>query len=85
MLYDFDSQSDNDFMGKVDIPLEPTHETTEFLELNPRLFRLASGVARTEWRCWKRVPKMTYSIEWIDAPSTSRLEGVWRVRMLRTA
>ena len=22
---------------------------------------------------------------WIDAPSTSRLEGVWRVRMLRTA
>jgi len=85
MLYDFDSQSDNDFMGKVDIPLEPTHETTEFLELNPRLFRLASGVARTEWRCWKRVPKMTYSIEWIDAPSTSRLEGVWRVKVVKAS
>lgn len=32
----FPPRSDNDFMGKVDIPLEPTHETTEFLELNPR-------------------------------------------------
>lgn len=29
-------RSDNDFMGKVDIPLEPTHETTLDLELNPR-------------------------------------------------
>ena len=28
-------------------------------ETRGRLFRLASGVARTEWRCWKRVPKMS--------------------------
>lgn len=30
-------------------------------ETRGRLFRLASGVARTEWRCWKRVPKMSGS------------------------
>ena len=32
----FSPRSDNDFMGKVDIPLEPSHETTLDLELNPR-------------------------------------------------
>ena len=29
-----------------------------------RLFRLASGVQKTEWRCWKRVAKMLGSQAW---------------------
>ena len=38
--------------------LEATRETTAPLQMNRRLFRLASGVAKTEWRCWHRVAKM---------------------------
>lgn len=33
----------------------------DHLKARGRLFRLASGVARTEWRCWKREPKMSGS------------------------
>ncbi|CAL1143378.1 unnamed protein product [Cladocopium goreaui] len=85
MLYDFDSMSDNDFMGKVDVTVERTKETTVQLELNQRLFRLASGVARTEWRCWKRVAKLTYSIEWEEYPKESRLVGAWRVKLVKAS
>ena len=43
-------------------------------ETRGRLFRLASGVARTEWKCWKRVPKMSGSAVW---GGTTAADGRW--------
>mmetsp|Transcript_2786 Transcript_2786/g.6618 ORF Transcript_2786/g.6618 Transcript_2786/m.6618 type:complete len:809 (-) Transcript_2786:4-2430(-) len=83
MIYDFDSMSENDFMGKVEVPLEETKEMTEHVTFNPRMNRLASGVASFQRCCWKKKAKLTYSIEWVSHPSFSRLAGVWRVKLIR--
>jgi len=84
MIWDFDSMSDNDFMGKVvEIPLQETKETTAKIKLNSRRFAFSSALARTELGCWKLGPTLTYSIEWVPHPPTSRLKGLWRVQVVQ--
>jgi len=73
VVYDFDSMSDNDFIGQVTIPLIETPETTVVL-LD------ANGGHVMGWM--GRAPSMlTYSIEARTFPVGSRLSGAWKVHL----
>jgi len=69
-LYDFDSMSRNDFIGKVTVPLQETPETTETLTFSSRL----AGTTHCS---------ITYSVAWRPLPKGSRLKGSWRVSIFR--
>jgi len=85
-LFDYDSQSNNDFMCSVEVPVEPTEEKTVTMALNNRLIKgLGDSVAKAEKLFAGKEPLLTYSITWLEHPSTSRLVGTWRVTLIRAA
>jgi len=68
-LVDFDSASENDFLGLVKIPLkEAMKKTAKGQEVTGQV---------------KGGSTITYSLEWRELPQGSRLHGAWRVRILR--
>lgn len=74
-VIDFDSNTANDFLGAVELPLEETEErTVELLDTNGRQVSSRSGIST-----------FTYAIERRRMPQGSRLAEVWRVHALRAA
>jgi len=73
-LYDFDSMSDNDRMGSVTVPLEPTPETTV------KLLRDSGSKVTVPFR---GTSMLTYSIVKRPLPEGSRLACTWQVRVIR--
>lgn len=74
-IIDFDSATENDFLGRATVNLVPTPETTIVLKgLGGKL--VLTGLGRT-------TASMTYSIEWHELPRSSRLHGVWRIKVVR--
>jgi len=73
-LFDFDSMSENDFMGTVTVPLEPTFEkTVQLLHYNGSKVTGALRGSST----------LTYSITKREMPEGSRLAHTWRVTVVR--
>lgn len=68
-VFDFDVLTDNDFLGTLRIPLYSCAETTAYL------FR-QDGSTQEE-------STITYSIDWRAFPAASRLQGSWRISLLR--
>jgi len=73
-LFDFDSQTENDFMGTVTVPLEPTPEKTVCLK-NHGGAKVIGGLRGSAM--------ITYVIEKREMPKGSRLAYTWRVRVVR--
>jgi len=73
-LFDFDSQTENDFMGTVTVPLEPTPEKTVCLK-NHGGAKVTGGLRGSAM--------LTYAIEKRELPKGSRLAYTWRVRVVR--
>jgi len=73
-LYDFDSMSDNDRMGAVTVPLEPTPETTVSV-LHDNGSKVTGAFRGTS--------TLTYSIARRPLPEGSRLACTWQVRVVR--
>jgi len=75
-VMDFDSHSENDFIGKVKLlPLQATHEQTVILcnECGAEVKNAHLGQASM----------LTYSVEYRRYPAGSRLQGAWRITVLR--
>ena len=73
-VYDFDSMSLDDYIGKVVIEL-PDHNNKEGLEAlkGSKTYKLEGMVAHLS------KSTLTCSIEWQDFPESSRLQGCWKV------
>jgi len=69
-LYDFDSMSKNDFLGRVVLPLRPTEtpQAVALLDMKERLVNGRGGPSR-----------LTYSMSFRSYPEGSRLRGSWRI------
>uniref|UniRef100_A0A7S4SL66 C2 domain-containing protein n=1 Tax=Alexandrium monilatum TaxID=311494 RepID=A0A7S4SL66_9DINO len=78
-VYDFDSMTENDFIGQVTLPLQltPSGEevTVALADLKGRPVRTFFGPQAT----------VTYSVGWRSFPAGSRLQGAWRVSILKAA
>jgi len=74
-VYDFDSMSDNDFIGQVHIPLERTPLTTVALTDTRGARCFGAGSVTT----------VTYSVEYQAMAASSRLKGTWRVQIAKAA
>eukprot|EP00928_Gymnodinium_smaydae_P029449 TRINITY_DN22179_c0_g8_i1.p1 TRINITY_DN22179_c0_g8~~TRINITY_DN22179_c0_g8_i1.p1 ORF type:complete len:843 (+),score=169.79 TRINITY_DN22179_c0_g8_i1:425-2953(+) len=76
-IFDYDSLTANDFLGRVIVPLEATNGdvTVTLLDNSDRKVRGA----------WWALSSLTYSIEWHDFPAGSRLLGAWRVKVVQAA
>jgi hypothetical protein len=73
-LFDFDSQTENDFMGTVTVPLEPTPAKTVCLKSHGGA-KVTGGLRGSAM--------LTYTIEKRAMPKGSRLAYTWRVRVVR--
>jgi len=73
-LFDFDSQTENDFMGTVTVPLEPTPEKAVCLR-NHGGAKVVGGLRGSAM--------ITYSVEKREMPQGSRIAYTWRVRVVR--
>jgi hypothetical protein len=73
-VFDFDSMTENDFMGTATVPLEPTDEKTISL-------RHYSGATVTGG--FRGVATLTYSVQTRELPEGSRLAAAWRVCVIR--
>eukprot|EP00533_Pseudo-nitzschia_delicatissima_P009964 CAMPEP_0116091694 /NCGR_PEP_ID=MMETSP0327-20121206/7641_1 /TAXON_ID=44447 /ORGANISM="Pseudo-nitzschia delicatissima, Strain B596" /LENGTH=581 /DNA_ID=CAMNT_0003583061 /DNA_START=102 /DNA_END=1847 /DNA_ORIENTATION=- len=73
-VYDFDSMSSDDYIGKVVIEL-PDHTNKEALEAlkGSKTYKLEGMVAHLS------KSTLSCSIEWQDFPESSRLQGCWKV------
>jgi len=74
-VFDFDSCSSNDFIGNVTVEAKPTPLTTAQLH--------APGGSPVVDKITGNPSTITYSIDWLPLPQTSRLDGVWQVRIVR--
>mmetsp|Transcript_112776 Transcript_112776/g.364211 ORF Transcript_112776/g.364211 Transcript_112776/m.364211 type:complete len:407 (-) Transcript_112776:8-1228(-) len=73
-VYDFDSMTDNDFIGKVTLPLAPASETTVVL---------LDGNNQEVSGYWNRSPStLTYRITYRPHPEGSRVRGSWRLHLV---
>lgn len=72
---DFDSMTQNDYIGEATLPLRPTRGSSVTL-------RNRSG-NDVEGR--GGFSSLTYAIEYRELPASSRMRGVWRVSVLRAA
>merc|ERR1712008_261539 len=74
-VYDFDSLTSNDYLGRIVVPLTTSSVTTgvtvPLLDSRSKPVR-AKGQSAT----------ITYSLDWRDFPSNSRLKGCWRIRIV---
>jgi len=71
-VYDFDSLSADDFIGRLSIDsLAPKPVTTDPLQVET-LTKVISTSG---------IPSITYSIEWRSFPADSRLKGAWRIHI----
>jgi len=76
-ISDFDSMSENDFIGQLTLPVEETPETTADILTQ-------SGSREVLGDYGLRGPaSLTYSISWQAYPKKSRLQGAWQVRIVR--
>jgi hypothetical protein len=73
-LFDFDSQTENDFMGTVTVPLEPTPEKTVCLKSHGGA-KVVGGLRGSAM--------LTYAVEKREMPKGSRIAYTWRVRVVR--
>lgn len=74
--WDFDSQSSNDFMGTVTLPLAPTPQTTtNFFTSQGKRVSGTTGVRGSS--------SVTYSMEFVELPAGSALKGVWRINIIK--
>jgi len=74
-VFDFDTSTDNDFIGEVRVPLKPVPETNVPLRNssgNPVLG--ADG----------KPSMLSYMVAWRDLPN-SRLKGAWRIGIVKAA
>ena len=74
-VYDFDSMSADDYMGKVviDLPDPSNEEALKALEgTRSKTYKLKGMMARSS-------STLTCSIQWEDFPQSSRLKGAWKV------
>merc|ERR1712079_59746 len=73
-VYDFDSLTSNDYLGRIVVPLTTSSVTTgvtvPLLDTRSKPVR-AKGQSAT----------ITYSLDWREFPSNSRLKGCWRIRI----
>lgn len=70
-VYDYDSASESEFIGRVTVPVQPTNEVS--MELKQ------SGGASMRLHAFRSCGALTYSISYRALPKGSRLHGVWRV------
>ena len=75
-VYDFDSMSEKDFIGRLCVPVEETPETSS--DLNSKDGNHVAGDYG-----WRGSATLTYSITWRPYPQPSRLKGAWRVHLIR--
>jgi len=75
-LCDFDSMSENDFIGRLTVPVEETPETTADLSTKDGNHVVGDYGFRGS-------ATLTYAITWRPYPRTSRLIGSWRVHLKR--
>jgi len=75
-VYDFDSLSDSDFIGRVSLSLRPTagDTTVQLIGQHGETVRSRRGGAAAT---------LTYRIAWRRFPEGSRLRGAWRVTIVR--
>jgi len=72
-IHDFDSASANDYIGQVYLPsLSETPQTTVQLTRKDNKKQLGAAT-------------LTYSLEYVSLPATSRLAGVWRIHITSAA
>ncbi len=78
--YDFDSMSNDDSIGKVVIKLPSPSDTAgleKLMEMTEYSFSgMAAKLAGSKLYC---------SIQWVDLPESSRLQGVWKVKIQKAA
>lgn len=70
-VYDFDSMTANDFIGKVIVPMEDTKGE----------FRTEKIIRNTIIPFRKSKGELTYSMTYIEYPQSSRLQGSWQVTL----
>ncbi|CAJ1395575.1 unnamed protein product [Effrenium voratum] len=73
---DFDSMSENDFIGRLTVPVEETPERTADLTSK-------DGNHVVGENAWRGSASLTFSITWRRYPKPSRLLGAWRVQLKR--
>mmetsp|Transcript_70292 Transcript_70292/g.198349 ORF Transcript_70292/g.198349 Transcript_70292/m.198349 type:complete len:387 (-) Transcript_70292:39-1199(-) len=71
LVYDFDSITGDDFLGKQDLQLRPTG--------GPRTVELATTSGALG--CVSRAAQLTYSVEHCTLPAGARLKESWRITM----
>lgn len=69
ILYDFDSTKYDDFLGKVEFPLEPVGKKTVMLQPGKSVLGREIGGGAS----------LTFSVARRELPATSRLKSSWRV------
>lgn len=74
-VYDFDSFTSNDYLGRIVVPLATGSVTKE---VTVPLLDSSSKPVRAQGQ----TATITYSLEWRDFPSSSRLKGCWRIRIV---
>lgn len=78
-VMDFDSMSQDDYIGKVVVPLPDPSDTTAIEKLKTiKPYVLKGSLASTLKKC-----TVSFSITWVDFPIRSRLRGAWRVTIER--
>jgi hypothetical protein len=75
-ISDFDSMSDNDFIGRLTVPVEETPESSAEIITHKGNHVVGDFGFRGSAR-------LTYSISWRDYPKGSRFIGAWRICVLR--
>eukprot|EP00413_Alexandrium_margalefii_P004746 CAMPEP_0204517936 /NCGR_PEP_ID=MMETSP0661-20131031/3934_1 /ASSEMBLY_ACC=CAM_ASM_000606 /TAXON_ID=109239 /ORGANISM="Alexandrium margalefi, Strain AMGDE01CS-322" /LENGTH=769 /DNA_ID=CAMNT_0051523355 /DNA_START=15 /DNA_END=2325 /DNA_ORIENTATION=- len=74
-IYDFDSMTDNDIIGKVDFAMSESQEATVQLTDSQGYKVSCGGQAST----------LTYAVAYRQLPRSSRLAGCWYVSIVRAA
>eukprot|EP00931_Biecheleriopsis_adriatica_P051706 TRINITY_DN3001_c0_g1_i5.p1 TRINITY_DN3001_c0_g1~~TRINITY_DN3001_c0_g1_i5.p1 ORF type:complete len:860 (-),score=192.34 TRINITY_DN3001_c0_g1_i5:379-2958(-) len=75
-ISDFDSMSENDFIGKLTVAVEETPETTA------ELMRHSGNQVVSDYGI-RGCSTLTYSIAWRAYPKGSRLRGAWQIHVAR--
>ena len=71
-VYDFDSMTANDFIGKVTVPVEDTKGESRTEKLIRNTVNPFRKIKKSE---------ITYSMTYIEYPQSSRLQGSWQVTL----
>lgn len=88
-VMDFDSMSEDDSLGQVTIPLpSDPYDEDAMKEIEDGEYSLSGRNAIAGCLCIiptfvKNKGSISISITWVDLPESSRLCGVWRVKLIR--